>query len=119
MAQRTINIDTGCVFGGDLTALRYPEMELARVRAALDAAGLWDEFRTDWVCLDCELMPWSAKAQELLIKQYAPVGAAARIAMAAINAEVEGLAAHYRERCELAGLYTAAYRRYCWPMRGV
>ena len=29
-------------------------------------AGLWDEFETDWICLDCELMPWSAKAQELL-----------------------------------------------------
>lgn len=26
--NRTINIDTGCVFGGRLTALRYPEMEL-------------------------------------------------------------------------------------------
>ena len=24
----TINIDTGCVFGGQLTALRYPEREL-------------------------------------------------------------------------------------------
>jgi protein phosphatase len=23
--NRTINIDTGCVFGGRLTALRYPE----------------------------------------------------------------------------------------------
>ena len=32
---------------------------------------------TDWVVLDCELMPWSAKAQELLRNQYAPVGAAA------------------------------------------
>ena len=26
--NRTINIDTGCVFGGKLTALRYPEREL-------------------------------------------------------------------------------------------
>src|SRR5262249_48891151 len=26
--NRTINIDTGCVFGGRLTALRYPEREL-------------------------------------------------------------------------------------------
>ena len=26
--NRTINIDTGCVFGGRLTALRYPEKEL-------------------------------------------------------------------------------------------
>ncbi len=27
------NIDTGCVFGGSLTALRYPEMELVQVPA--------------------------------------------------------------------------------------
>src|SRR6184192_2844995 len=29
--NRTINIDTGCVFGGKLTALRYPEKELISV----------------------------------------------------------------------------------------
>lgn len=32
--RRTINIDTGCVFGSRLSALRYPEMELAQVPAA-------------------------------------------------------------------------------------
>src|SRR5437762_9815 len=32
--NRTINIDTGCVFGGKLTALRYPERELVSVPAA-------------------------------------------------------------------------------------
>ena len=32
--NRTINIDTGCVFGGKLTALRYPENELVSVPAA-------------------------------------------------------------------------------------
>src|SRR5207248_11542225 len=31
--NRTINIDTGCVFGGRLTALRYPEKELVAVPA--------------------------------------------------------------------------------------
>ncbi len=41
------------------------------------AAGLWDELASDWFCLDCELMPWSAKAQELLKEQYAAVGSAA------------------------------------------
>ncbi len=30
----TINLDTGCVFGGRLTALRYPEKELISVKAA-------------------------------------------------------------------------------------
>lgn len=32
--NRTICIDTGCVFGGRLTALRYPERELVSVAAA-------------------------------------------------------------------------------------
>ncbi|MBL0741421.1 polynucleotide kinase-phosphatase [Chryseolinea lacunae] len=31
--NRTIDIDTGCVFGGKLTALRYPEEELVSVKA--------------------------------------------------------------------------------------
>jgi protein phosphatase len=36
----TINIDTGCVFGGRLTALRYPEIELVSV----PAHAVYDEF---------------------------------------------------------------------------
>jgi protein phosphatase len=34
---------------------------LNRIRNAVDKAGLWDELKTDWLCLDCELMPWSAR----------------------------------------------------------
>src|SRR5262249_26947395 len=56
-----------------------PDLEqrfLERLRAGLTAADLWTALETKWVCLDCELMPWSAKAQELLKGQYAAVGAA-------------------------------------------
>ncbi len=31
--NRTVNLDTGCVFGGALTALRYPELETLSVPA--------------------------------------------------------------------------------------
>src|SRR5665811_2551622 len=31
--NRTINIDTGCVFGGKLTALRYPDRDLVSISA--------------------------------------------------------------------------------------
>ena len=31
IVNRTANIDTGCVFGGSLTALRFPEMEIESV----------------------------------------------------------------------------------------
>lgn len=32
---RTINIDTGCVFGGNLTAFRYPEMKTVSVPSSM------------------------------------------------------------------------------------
>lgn len=36
--NNTLNIDTGCVFGGKLTALRYPEMALVSVPARMTYA---------------------------------------------------------------------------------
>ena len=101
---------------------------LDRVREAVDAAGIWEELKTDWVCLDCELMPWSAKAQELLRQQYAPTGAAARaglpLAIAALtavqgNPEVAALAEQFRQREIAASLYIEAYRRYCWTVQSL
>ncbi len=37
--NNTIYIDTGCVFGGSLTALRYPEREIVSTPAAPDATS--------------------------------------------------------------------------------
>ncbi|MDH3740861.1 MAG: polynucleotide kinase-phosphatase, partial [Hyphomicrobiales bacterium] len=70
---------------------------IARVAAAMASAKLWEELQTTWVLLDAELMPWSAKAQDLLQKQYYPTVAAARSSadalLDAINraGEIEGL----------------------------
>jgi protein phosphatase len=66
-----------------LTDARLEAELLEQVRDAASAAGLWDELGTDWLCLDCELMPWSLKAQELLRQHYAPVAAAAGAALGA------------------------------------
>jgi len=60
---------------------------LSRLQEVLTASGFWSDFNTDWVCLDAELMPWSAKARTLLTEQYAPVGRAGHNSiMAAIGA---------------------------------
>jgi PNKP (polynucleotide 5'-kinase/3'-phosphatase) family adenylyltransferase-like protein len=71
-------------------------------------------------------MPWSAKAQELLRRQYAPVGAAARgafrEALAGLNAaagqdlEIAKLRDRLAERADLASGFVDAYRRYCWTV---
>ena len=98
---------------------------LERVRDAFATAGLWDELETDWTLLDCELMPWSLKAQELLQEQYAAVGAASRTGLSAAQellrqAEARGIDAgetlgRVDERLRLAHHYRDAYARYCWP----
>jgi len=103
---------------------------LSRVSKAVGAAGMWEALNTDWVLLDCELMPWSAKAEELLRRQYAPTGAAARAALpAALEAltaangngvsELGYLANRLRARSEAAELYVEAYRRYCWKVESL
>jgi protein phosphatase len=101
---------------------------LERVRHAVETADIWESLKTDWVCLDCELMPWSAKAQELLRQQYAPTGAAARAALPAAvtalsatagNPEIAALAERFQQREKAAHLYVEAYRRYCWPVHSL
>ena len=102
---------------------------LDTVRLALAKAGFWEEFQTDWVCLDCELMPWSAKAQALLKDQYAAVGAAANAALSEVvgtlqqavgnGVEVSTLLNHHRDRQTMTQQYVHAYQQYCWPVDDV
>ncbi|NJD07799.1 MAG: polynucleotide kinase-phosphatase [Methylococcaceae bacterium] len=97
---------------------------LDRLADAIGAAGFWEEFQTDWFLLDCELMPWSLKAKDLLIRQYGAVGAASRAmlrpahdriaAAQARGLEVAELRDTYAERARDAQRFTDAYRRYCW-----
>jgi protein phosphatase len=113
---------TGRPFFGDAALERAL---LDRVRAAADAAGFWDRFDTDWMCLDAELMPWSLKAMELVRDQYAGTGTAARVSLRAAVEALEktpsatNLLDSFRERERLVERYTSAYRQYCWPVNGI
>jgi protein phosphatase len=121
--------------GRPFFAPELSEQLLGRLRTAVTGAGLWDELETDWLLLDAELLPWSVKAEELLRRQYASVGAAARNALpaavqalqaAAERTAVEGtgpdvadLLARTIQRSANADLFSTAYRRYCWPTDGL
>jgi protein phosphatase len=79
--------------------------------------------------LDCELMPWSVKAQELLRLQYAPAGTAGLHALVATRevlaqaaTRVEALKAMVpavEARYEALEKYRKAYREYCWPVLSI
>jgi len=102
---------------------------IEKIRAGVSAAGMWDELDTDWLVLDCELLPWSAKAEELLKSQYAAVGAAATSSLraeeqvltvaSARGIDVEDLLGSVRERVAMVDSFVDAYRRYCWKVATV
>lgn len=99
---------------------------LARLRDSVTGAGLWESLNTGWVLLDAELMPWSAKAQQLLVDQYAAVGSAAGAALdgavsalqsaAASGLDVAGLLARTQNHRAQIDQFVTAYRGYCWPV---
>lgn len=105
------------------------EQLLQSVRRAVTDADGWAELDSDWLLLDTELLPWSAKAEDLLRHQYAAVGAAARAALppavttlqaaADRGIDVADLLARTRSRAGNAEAFTAAYRRYVWPTTGL
>jgi protein phosphatase len=136
VARRRFGVDDGAT-GAIYTRTGRPffdapaerEDALARVREAIGAAGLWEELGTDWLVLDCELLPWSAKALGLIREQYASVGAAAGAGLSGSIATLERAAERGLdvagwtdvERSRLAQVerYVDAYRRYVWPVSGV
>lgn len=112
---------TGRPFFDDLTGL------VDRMRAA--AMPLFESLDTDWLALDCELLPWSAKAIELIKSQYASVGAAASHALPealsvleqarARGLDVHDLTSRVRARLANAQAYRDAYRAYVEPTDGL
>jgi len=116
---------------------------LSRLQKVLSQSHFWNDFNTSWVCIDSELMPWSAKAQELLETQYAPVGCAGHNGLAAAvtaiknaadtlsdktpdveqssnqSLDLEELREKNATRYNVLILYTDAYRRYCWDVKSI
>ncbi|WP_062429447.1 polynucleotide kinase-phosphatase [Herbidospora daliensis] len=97
-------------------------------------AGLREAFAplledSPWLVLDGELLPWSAKAGELIRDQYASVGAAAGAALpvavgvleaaAGRGLDVGSILDRARRREINAARFREAYARYCEPVSGV
>jgi protein phosphatase len=122
----------------------YEEAVLADVRAAAEACNFWQDLGSDWMVLDCEVMPWNLKAPELIRRTYAATGAAAdaalgpaaealgqalrRVSLAPSRTPEEELAlreadtalrpvfARFVQRGRMARQYVQAWQHYCWPV---
>lgn len=117
---------TGCKFFNDQ---QQEQALVGRLSQALTAANFWEKFNTSWILLDCELMPWSAKARELIRDQYAAVGSAAvsslPVASEALakakqrGVDVAELLKKVDSRVTMAEQFRRAYRGYCWKVESL
>ncbi|MCB1191130.1 MAG: polynucleotide kinase-phosphatase [Leptospiraceae bacterium] len=103
---------------------------LNRVNLALTNSNFWDLLQTNWVCLDTELLPWSAKAQALLKSQYAAVGSAAGGAFPdvknslkqALDRGIQGalpILEMFTKKEEKISQYVKTYQKYCWTIHSI
>ncbi|MCL1839208.1 MAG: polynucleotide kinase-phosphatase [Propionibacteriaceae bacterium] len=102
---------------------------LQRIEAAVAAAGLWEEFETDWLLLDAELLPWSLKSEDLLRDLYRPIADGARTMYdAALQQVASGMSrglelgelqAHIEQRRANAAAFGEVIDRYAWPTDGL
>ncbi len=125
--QGAILTRTGRRFFDDLS---LEQQIVQRLAAAAEKSELFAELESNWILLDLELMPWSAKAIGLLKEQYAPVGAASAAMadfwqMSARGAEKRGVenADQLVEAADAfhdsAAKFRDAYRRYCWNVKSL
>ena len=116
---------------------------LDRLDDVLTKTNFWDGFKTDWVCLDTELMPWSEKAQGLIRTQYAPTGNAGAGSLSAAvdalekacqrrniafdvdkmtsgqNVDLGEVLERYKTKQNDIDRYIKAYREYCWTVKSI
>ncbi|MDE6102673.1 MAG: polynucleotide kinase-phosphatase, partial [Ruminococcus sp.] len=114
---------------------------LERLDKVLTNNNFWDDFSTDWVCLDTELMPWSEKAQGLIKTQYAPVGNAGHSVLGSAvgllekacqrtnnayevgektsgqNTDLNEVLEKFRFKKNAIDRYIDSYREYCWTVK--
>lgn len=102
---------------------------LDRLDQALQNSKLWNELNTDWIALDAEILPWSAKSSELLKRQYIPSGTAAAalvqsakhyLQQAVVNDDqLRELNTLLNEREKEVNQYIQEYQHYCWPVQNI
>ncbi|MEL6790445.1 MAG: polynucleotide kinase-phosphatase [Pseudomonadota bacterium] len=102
---------------------------LDRLHNGISSAGWWKTFESDWFCIDMEIMPWSAKAQSLILQQYAPVGSSAKLGLSvaeealaqavARGVDVDGELVRTQSRFQAAKAFSEAYANYVWPVSDI
>lgn len=124
--QGIVYTRSGRRFFGDLTLEKNFIRQLSE---AIDQSNLWSELNTSWLTLDCEIMPWSMKAMDLIKQQYAAVGCSSKHTSQALvellnkassrDQEVSSLLDNAKVTQGNSNGFRKAYKNYCWDVHSL
>lgn len=99
-----------------------------QIRSAIEISGTWEKLKTDWVCLDCELMPLQFDQREDLKKRYAQIGLAGvhslnevvkQLRQTKVDGKANEVLMHFDERLNAVKNFVKIYQQYCCSTKAI
>ncbi|KAA0549557.1 polynucleotide kinase-phosphatase [Bacillus sp. BGMRC 2118] len=105
------------------------QLILSRINKALTMNGYFTKYKTDYLLLDAEIMPWNLKAKELISSQYAHVAEQAILDRSLLKAKIEGAVSQHEEleawlkeydkKLTNAEVFKEVFQKYCWEINEI
>ncbi|MGE6258149.1 polynucleotide kinase-phosphatase [Heyndrickxia sporothermodurans] len=105
------------------------ERVVSTIHKDLHNYGYFQKYKTDFLLLDAEIMPWNLKAKELISNQYAHVSENAildrmklrdKLRDASLkNEDIQNWLQEYEEKLNNALRFKQIFQNYCWDINGI
>lgn len=105
------------------------EKVLARINKSLTNSDYFNKYRTEFILLDAEIMPWNLKAKELISSQYAHVAENAILDRSKLkgrivnaienNGDLDRWLKEYDEKLTNALVFKGVFQKYCWEINEI
>ncbi|KGR75104.1 polynucleotide kinase-phosphatase [Ureibacillus sinduriensis] len=102
------------------------EKVLERINQSLAGSDYFNKYRTEFILLDAEIMPWNLKAKELISSQYAHVAENAILDRSKLkgkignavenNVDLARWLKEYDEKLTNAFVFKEVFQKYCWEI---
>ncbi|MGN7478564.1 AAA family ATPase [Solibacillus silvestris] len=99
------------------------EKMVEKIHAELAAKNYFEQFKTNFVLMDAEILPWNLKAHRLIDQQYETVAENAIMDRykliekfkATEHVDVTSWLEEYTQKYKNAARFDAVFKNYCWP----
>ena len=102
---------------------------LQRINESLTTSDYFNQYNTEFLLVDAEIMPWNLKAKELISSQYAHVAENAILDRSLLKDKLESAVSYnenlknwlseYEEKLANAQAFKEVFQKYCWEINDI